>query len=52
MIGSSDEIMERFRRDIEEEMERRVLTSPLAEWMAQHHDEAAELLKHGHMVIT
>jgi len=48
MSGPAD-IMARFRRGVDEEMERRWLSSPLAEWMATHHDRAAELLAHQHM---
>lgn len=39
-----DELQERFRRGLEEEMERRWGESSLAAWMEAHHREAAQLL--------
>lgn len=38
-----DELQRRFRKAVEEEA---WLLSPLAKWMATHHDEAAALLRH------
>lgn len=39
------DFLEQFRQGLEEEMERRVLTSSLAEWMETHHKEACEILR-------
>jgi hypothetical protein len=43
MTGSQD-LEERFRIELESEMERRWLASPLADWMDAHHAFAAEML--------
>lgn len=46
------DLQERLRQAVEREMEERWLTSTLAEWMQQHHAEAAELLGHQGMNWT
>jgi hypothetical protein len=49
MEVAMDKLQDRFRSEVELEVDERWLTSSLAEWMETHHDEAAELLGHKRM---
>ncbi|MDB5375847.1 MAG: hypothetical protein JWR00_293 [Rubritepida sp.] len=45
----AEDLWTRVIREMDQAAEQRWLTSPLAEWMAERHDQAAEILSHQHL---